>query len=111
MSTTDVPAVPTAEIVETHGATLTAAHRCDRCGAQAYVEVEIFDKGQAHELYGLAEGVDSGYFDKIEGPPKRALLFCKHHFTAHTDALKEQASRIVDDTGVLTAEADAARTF
>lgn len=108
MSTTDVP---TAEIIETPGVTLDASQRCDRCGGQAWVEVEVFDKGEAHELYGLAEGADNGHFDKIDGPPKRTLLFCSHHFTAHTDALKAQANRIVDHSGGLKEQADAARTF
>ena len=50
---------------------LTEADRCDRCGAQAYVEVE------------LAEG---------------ELLFCGHHARQYADRLREVAVLIHDDT-------------
>jgi hypothetical protein len=45
---------------ETSDATLTAADRCDRCGAQAQSRVTL----QSGEL-----------------------LFCGHHFRAHAEAL------------------------
>ncbi|MBF4160949.1 hypothetical protein ISG29_04555 [Nocardioides sp. CBS4Y-1] len=53
-------------------AALTAADRCDRCGAQAYLRVELQSGGE--------------------------LLFCAHHAREHGDALKEQAASIVDET-------------
>lgn len=53
----------------------TALDRCDRCGAQAYVRVE------------LASGHD--------------LLFCAHHAREHADKLQKVASTIHDETGAL----------
>jgi hypothetical protein len=55
---------------ETKVRTLTIQDRCDRCNAQAWVEV----KG-------------------IEG----TLLFCNHHFTKHEEALYNWAYEIVDE--------------
>ncbi|MBS44106.1 MAG: hypothetical protein CMH83_13265 [Nocardioides sp.] len=53
-------------------APLTAEDRCDRCGAQAYLRVELQSGGE--------------------------LLFCAHHAREHSDALKEVASTVVDET-------------
>jgi hypothetical protein len=55
-------------------ATLTAADRCDRCGAPAYVRVT------------LAEG---------------ELLFCGHHFRQYDEALRKIALEVHDETGRL----------
>ena len=54
---------------------LTAADRCDRCGAQAYVRVVL---------------------------PVGELLFCAHHGHAHRDALERQALFIQDESDRLT---------
>lgn len=54
----------------------TALDRCDRCGAQAYVRVELMKGGE--------------------------LLFCAHHAREHADKLKSVASSIHDDTGRLS---------
>ena len=54
---------------------LTAADRCDRCGAQAYLRVELLSGGE--------------------------LLFCAHHAREHGDALKEVAANVVDETSKL----------
>jgi hypothetical protein len=51
---------------------LSAVDRCDRCGAQAYVRVE------------LAGGAE--------------LLFCAHHARQHEDKLREVATVIHDET-------------
>ncbi len=53
-------------------AALTAADRCDRCGAQAYLRVELQSGGE--------------------------LLFCAHHAREHGDKLKEIAANVVDET-------------
>lgn len=45
--------------------TLTAADRCDRCGAQAYVRARLHAGGE--------------------------LLFCAHHGREHLDKLREHA--------------------
>jgi hypothetical protein len=50
---------------------LSATDRCDRCGAQAYVQVEL--AGGAH------------------------LLFCGHHWGAHEAALTPQAVLIINE--------------
>jgi hypothetical protein len=60
---------------------LTAMDRCDRCGAQAYVRVE------------LASTAD--------------LLFCGHHAKQYEDKLLEIAVAIYDETSLLTAGASA----
>ncbi|KAA1423383.1 hypothetical protein FE697_007160 [Mumia zhuanghuii] len=58
-------------------AALSAADRCDRCGAQAYVRAE------------LASGFE--------------LLFCAHHARAHDEKLREVAATIHDESDRLTA--------
>lgn len=50
---------------------LTAADRCDRCGAQAYVSATI------HRV---------------------ALLFCGHHYREHGAKLAEQGALIHDES-------------
>lgn len=57
--------------------TLTAADRCDRCGAQAYVRARLLSGGE--------------------------LLFCGHHARKHLPALHGIAE-ISDETGRLTEE-------
>ena len=51
---------------------LTAADRCDRCGAQAYLRVTLNSGGE--------------------------LLFCAHHAKAHSDKLQQVALSIQDET-------------
>lgn len=51
--------------------TLTAADRCDRCGAQAYLRVRLNSGGE--------------------------LLFCAHHGREHLPKLREHA-QIEDET-------------
>src|SRR3546814_11178179 len=53
-------------------AALTAVDRCDRCGAQAYLRVE------------LASGLE--------------LLFCAHHAREHGEKLREVAVAVTDET-------------
>jgi len=53
-------------------AALTAADRCDRCGAQAYLRVE------------LESGLE--------------LHFCAHHAREHSEKLREVAVALVDET-------------
>ena len=53
-------------------APLTTADRCDRCGAQAYLRVELQSGGE--------------------------LLFCAHHAREHGDKLKEIAANVTDET-------------
>jgi hypothetical protein len=55
---------------------LSAADRCDRCGAQAYLRVELQSGGE--------------------------LLFCAHHAREHGDKLKEIAVALVDETDKLS---------
>ncbi|MFS3130008.1 hypothetical protein ACLM5J_16530 [Nocardioides sp. Bht2] len=57
---------------------LTAEDRCDRCGAQAYLRVQ------------MTSGFD--------------LLFCAHHAREHGDKLREVATTVVDETHKLTAK-------
>lgn len=61
--------------VTMHPATLSATDRCDGCGAQAYVRVELVDGAE--------------------------LLFCGHHARQHEDKLREVAIRIHDETRLL----------
>lgn len=61
---------------------LNATDRCDRCGAQAYVRVE------------LAGGSE--------------LLFCAHHARAHEAKLREVAIAIHDESGRLESTAASA---
>lgn len=59
-------------------AALTAADRCDRCGAQAYLRVELQTGGE--------------------------LLFCAHHAREHGDKLREIAVNVVDETHKLVSQ-------
>lgn len=54
----------------TRATTLTAADRCDRCGASAAVRVVLASGGE--------------------------LLFCGHHANAHSSKLTEMAASIQD---------------
>ena len=56
---------------------LTALDRCDRCGAQAYLRVELSAGGE--------------------------LLFCAHHAREHGDKLREIAAHVQDETDKLVA--------
>ncbi|MGH8868447.1 MAG: DUF7455 domain-containing protein [Actinomycetes bacterium] len=58
-------------------ASLTAADRCDRCSAQAYVRVRLVSGGE--------------------------LLFCAHHGNEHRPALQKIAEQIQDETHRLEA--------
>ncbi len=58
-------------------ASLSAADRCDRCGAQAYLRVELQSGGE--------------------------LLFCAHHAREHGDKLREIAANVIDETTKLSA--------
>ncbi len=51
---------------------MNALHRCDRCGAQAYVRVLLRSR--------------------------QDLLFCGHHYRQHAPALAKVAARIQDET-------------
>lgn len=55
----------------------TALDRCDRCGAQAYVRVELSSGGE--------------------------LMFCAHHAREHADKIQQVASSVQDETGRLVA--------
>jgi hypothetical protein len=55
----------------------TALDRCDRCGARAYVRVELASGGE--------------------------LLFCAHHAREHAAKIQQVASTIQDDSGTLAA--------
>ena len=57
-------------------AALTALDRCDRCGAQAYLRVELQSGGE--------------------------LLFCAHHAREHGDKLRQVAATVVDETHKLS---------
>jgi hypothetical protein len=56
-------------------APLTAVDRCDRCGAQAYLRVQLKSGGE--------------------------LQFCAHHAREHSDKLREVAEHVQDETGKL----------
>jgi len=58
-------------------AALTAADRCDACGAQGYVRVTM---------------------------PSGELIFCAHHGRKHAEALAEVATHIQDETDRLYEE-------
>jgi hypothetical protein len=59
----------------TDRAPLTAADRCDRCGARAYVRVTLLTGGE--------------------------LLFCAHHARQHGASLRAVAADIQDDSAEL----------
>lgn len=67
----------TAWMEQTESATpvLTAADRCDQCGARAWVKVTL----------------NSG-----------ELLFCAHHANRHMESLRETAVMILDERHLLT---------
>lgn len=71
--------VSVTEMMETENAPapLTAADRCDRCGAQAYVRVLL---------------------------PVGELLFCAHHAREHAPKYEAIATHVQDETDKLLAE-------
>lgn len=71
--------------------TLTAQHRCDRCGAQAYLQAEV----------GYVKEVEPGRLVHV----KTSLLFCAHHATEHYEKLKHAptVTRIDDNRKRLSA--------
>ena len=76
MTTSTQPATEaTTDTASTDTAPLTAADRCDRCGAQAYVRAT------------LPGGTD--------------LLFCGHHGNAHRPSLLVAGASIHDETDKL----------
>lgn len=62
----------TTAVAPAGAAALSAADRCDRCGAQAYLKVELLSGGELH--------------------------FCAHHAREHGDALRAIAANVVDET-------------
>lgn len=70
---TVTPDTQTAHVIKPENPMLTAAHRCDGCGAQAWVQVFLRDSGSE-------------------------LLFCNHHYQKHETALQKVASEILDET-------------
>jgi hypothetical protein len=56
-------------------APLTAVDRCDRCGAQAYLRVQLKSGGE--------------------------LQFCAHHAREHSEKLREVAEHVQDETNKL----------
>ncbi|GAA3687139.1 MULTISPECIES: hypothetical protein [Yimella] len=60
--------------------TLTAADRCDRCGAQAFIRARL-----------------AGDME---------LLFCAHHGRSHLDKLQDVAEEVIDETDRLHAAQD-----
>jgi hypothetical protein len=72
----------TTAVAPSGSAGLTAADRCDRCGAQAYLRVELQSGGE--------------------------LLFCAHHAREHGDKLRQVAVNLVDETDKLTTPAASA---
>lgn len=61
--------------------TLSKADRCDRCGARALVQADIFYEVETEEGAHAA---------------MTFLLFCGHHFDKHRDAIELQAMRVHD---------------
>ncbi|HEY2880346.1 DUF7455 domain-containing protein [Nocardioides sp.] len=66
---------PTVTTAVATSSALSAADRCDRCGAQAYLRVELQSGGE--------------------------LLFCAHHAREHGDKLREIAAHVIDETDKL----------
>jgi len=61
-----------ADVTTALAPTLTAADRCDRCGAQAYVRARLSSGGE--------------------------LLFCAHHGREHLPKLQHMTAEIQDET-------------
>jgi len=61
-----------ADVTTALAPTLTAADRCDRCGAQAYVRARLITGGE--------------------------LMFCAHHGREHLPKLHDMAVTIEDET-------------
>lgn len=69
----------TAKIISYDNVSMPATTRCDRCGAQAYVEVLL--------------------------PSTNTLHFCAHHYRVHGPKLREiEGATIADHTPLLEAQ-------
>lgn len=76
-------AIPLAEIVSvTNG--LDMSYRCDRCGAQAYVEVQLRPT--------------------VDQPNPSDLYFCAHHYHHNKAKIIEAAAKIVEHLAWLQEE-------
>lgn len=64
-----------ATVIQPNATPLTALDRCDRCGAQAYVRVDLSSGGE--------------------------LLFCAHHWGEHGKAIAPKAVHVHDETANL----------
>ena len=73
-----------ADVNATLAHSLSAADRCDRCGARAYIRARLRSGGE--------------------------LYFCAHHGRQHLPSLVGQASEIHDESDQLTADLSAAAT-
>lgn len=65
---------------------LPATSRCERCDAQAYVEIEVYD---------------------TQDKKKRGFELCAHHYGRHEAALIAKAVRIVDHRPYLKVQENA----
>jgi hypothetical protein len=81
MTTTEEMPVPTTTLEPT---ALSAADRCDRCGAQAYVQAAL--------------------------PGGSTLLFCKHHGRLYADAMKAKGFDLRGSIDFADVEASVATT-
>lgn len=54
---------------------LTGADRCDRCGAQAYIQFDV----------------------PITGGESLPLLMCAHHYTEHESKIRETTTAVLDE--------------
>lgn len=94
MKTVDLDLLTGPEIVTPEDISLPASHRCDACKMQAWVEVEVPTVRNVKHINLIA-------YEDVSERIKETLLFCAHHYRDNEDALKAQASRIVDYRGTL----------
>lgn len=92
------PVVRQAEIIIPEGKVqLPANQRCDHCGVQAWVEVEMAFTRTVQHINAISwQDVNESMIDKI--------LLCAHDYAKHEKVLKETALRIVDYRDTLVAQ-------
>lgn len=80
--------VPSTEIIRHSDllpATLDSSHRCDRCGARAWVAISL----------------------PVSRKGLRPLFFCGHHYTQWEPVLRDKAALIHDERTLLIAAVEA----
>lgn len=84
-----------AHVIEVPERAMLATDRCDRCGAQAYMEVAIDVTGKVVDTFD--RDVDTCWTVAQRIGKTMTLMFCAHHGAKHEEALKAKTGVLIAD--------------